>query len=824
MHKLFRWLLRIVSGLILLALAALAGAWWLASRSLPDYGASFTLAGLSAPVEIVRDSAAVPHIMARSDADALFALGFVHAQDRLWQMLMLRRSALGRMAELFGPASLPGDALMRRLDLGGAAEASLAALDERSRALLQAYAAGVNARLKVVNARALGRGAPELFVFNAPIRPWRASDSIAILKLLALQMTSQAAREVRAAEVSLILPPERVRDILPEAPGKGIAELPEFAALFPPKGRRFARAGGRFGPAAGTALPPPDLAGASGAWAAGPSRSASGAALLANDPHAILSAPSQWYLARLQLRSGGVIGATIPGIPAILAGRSDRLGWGFTTAYADDQDLFIEKLHPEDPRLVLTPEGYRPLIERRETIRVKGGGEEEIVVRRSENGPLLDPADFGVGAITPPGHAMALGWTGLSRQDTSIRFWLSLMRAGSIEEAIAAGADQVAPALNLVLAEPKRVAMKLVGRLPERSIANRAEGRLPVPGWIASSRWQGMLPYSGNPAFVDPQGGIVGNTNNKLVERPFPLHISHYWGDTQRVERWRKLMQSREVHTRESFMEAQLDIVSFTARSLLPLVGRDLWFTGEAAPEGSPERQRQKALKMLADWNGEMNEYMPEPLIYAAWMRALQDRLIRDELGPLADGFTHLEPVFIERVFRDADGASAWCDVIQSAPAESCTEIARLALDDALQWLAERYGPDLDALRWGEAHVAAMDHPVLGRVPLLRYLVNIRLPVSGGDNTLMRSLSAGTGANPFLNVHAAGYRGIYDFGDQDASLFVISTGQSGHPLSPYYDNLSELWQRGEYLTMSLDTDLARAASVGITHLEPAPSE
>ena len=198
----------------------------------------------------------------------------------------------------------------------------------------------------------------------------------------------------------------------------------------------------------------------------------------------------------------------------------------------------------------------------------------------------------------------------------------------------------------------------------------------------------------------------------------------------------------------------------------------------------------------------------------------LQERLIRDDLGPLADAFTHIEPLFIERVYRDIDGASAWCDVRQSAAVETCTQIARLALDDAIIWIEETYGTTLESLRWGDAHQATHDHPVLGEVPVLNWFVNIRQSTSGSDNTLLRGRTLGTGPNPFLNVHGAGYRGVYDFADPDSSGFVISTGQSGHPLSRHYDDLGERWRRGEYIPMSLDPDLARAAAVGITSLLP----
>jgi penicillin amidase len=297
--------------------------------------------------------------------------------------------------------------------------------------------------------------------------------------------------------------------------------------------------------------------------------------------------------------------------------------------------------------------------------------------------------------------------------------------------------------------------------------------------------------------------------------------VSFDWGDTSRVQRWTRLMQEREVHSRESFIAAQLDTVSPDARTILPLIGKDLWFTGEAAPEGTPERLRQRALTLLAEWDGEMNEHLPEPLIYAAWVRALQHRLIVDELGPLSAEFAHVEPLFLERVFRDIEGAGRWCDVMQSGPVETCTDVARMALDDALLWLTETNGRGVESWRWGDAHEATHDHPVLGKTPFLKWITNIRQSTSGGDDTLMRGRTSAEEPQPFLNVHGAGFRGVYDFADPDSSVFIISTGQSGHPLSRHYDDLSELWRRGEFIPMSLDPGLARAAATGITVLEPA---
>ncbi len=818
MVRLFRWLSRILAALVVLAAGSATLIYWFASRSLPDYDATYDVAQLESEVEIVRDTSDVPHIFADTEEAVMFGLGFAHAQDRLWQMTMLRRTVQGRLSEVFGSRTVRTDALLRRLDLYTAAVQSTRVLKPETQRALDAYSAGVNAWINKVNEGALGRGAPEFFLFSNAIAPWQPADSVAIVKLMGLQLNSHIASEVLRARLSLMLPEERVGDIMPDVPGPGTAALPDYAAMFPEMPRfaqSAATATDSLYPAA-----PYGLGGASNAWAAGPTRSATGGTLLANDPHLAFQAPSIWYLARLELPTGGVIGATIPGVPLMLLGRSADLGWGITSSYLDDSDLYVERTNPDAPTQVLTPDGWVEMESRTSIVRVKDADPVSLTLRWTPNGPVLSSQDFDVGLVTPQGHMASLAWTMLSQEDTTFDAILTLMRAKSVEEALDATTNFVGPSQNLVLVDSETIAMRMIGAVPRRAARHQTKGRMPSQGWLPENVWQGAMEPAASPTFVDPDGGILGNTNNKVIDRPFPLHLSYLWGDTQRIERWRRLMQNREVHTRESFIEAQLDTVSFTARSLLPLIARNLWYTAGTMPEGTAERRRKEALDLLAEWNGEMSEHLPEPLIFSAWLRAVQDRLIRDELGPLADEITHPEPLFIERVFRDVDGAGVWCDVIQSAPEESCEDIARLALDDALVWIDETWGGALEGLRWGDAHEATHDHPALGDIPLLRWLVNIRQSTSGGDNTLLRGMTSGRGEDPFLNVHGPGYRGVYDFADPDSSVFIISTGQSGHPLSRHYDDLGELWRRGEYIPMTLDEELARAGAVGVTRLLP----
>ena len=820
MAILFRWSLRLALAMIGLLIAGVFLIYYLASQSLPEYEKTVGLPGVIEPTEIIRDTFNVPHIVAARDEDVFFGLGYAHAQDRLWQIMLMRRTAQGRLSEIFGAETLQTDKLLRRLDLYSLAQTSVAAQSSDARRALKAYAEGVNARIYEINRDALGRGAPEMFIFPTDVSPWRPADSLAILKLMSVQLSGHLANEVLRAKTSLKLNnADRLSDIMPDAPGQVIADLEQYSAVIPALG--------------GTALtaqsqtwddlspfPSVKMAGASNVFAAAPFRAAAGGTLLANDPHLGLTAPTIWYLAHLELSSGGVIGATIPGIPIVLSGRSVMLGWGLTSSYLDDQDLLIEELDPERPEYYRAPEGYKKFLSRETIINIKDHPPVTITLRWSDNGPILPGTHYGIAEITPKGHVAALSWTALGGADPSFTAGFNLMGAQNVSQALALLENYQSPSENIILADSDQIVMKTIGLMPLRAASHQTQGRMPSLGWRTENRWQGHIEYARNPEFTNPAGGILGNTNNKVSSGEFPEHMSFDWGDSQRIQRWKRLMQGRKVHTRESFIEAQLDTVSFTARALLPLIGSDLWFTSQAAPQGTLARNRKTALDLLAEWNGEMNEHMPEPLIFSAWMRALQNRLIRDELGPLADKFAHMEPLFIERVFRNINGAAQWCDVIQSAKQETCDEISRLALDDALVWLAEKYGSNMEAVRWGEAHQALHRHATLGRVPLLSYFVNIYQPTSGGDNTLLRGKTSGAEPEPFFNVHAAGYRGVYDFADPDSSVFVTATGQSGHFLSRHYDDLGQLWRRGEYIPMSLDIDLARAAAVGVTQITP----
>lgn len=802
MLKLFKWLLRLTVGLILLALLGVTLIWYFAIRSVPDYNADFTVDGIGGPVEIIRSTENVPHIFGQTDEDAFFALGWAHAQDRLFQLSVLRRAAQGRLSEIYGASAFDLDSMARRLELYRNADSSVEVQDEATLAALKAYSAGINEWVMQVNEGAKGKGAPEFFLLPDQFAYWTPADSIAILKLLAASASNAAASEVLRARLSLAWP-EHGPEILPST---GPASAP-YASLFPgarlgipqplpqrtgePELRGFMQPGMGFG---------------GNSFAAASDRTAADGSLLASDPQSVLTAPSLFYLARLELESGGVIGATIPGIPAVLTGRKPEFAWGMTPISVDDTDIFIEEVKPGDPNSYRGIRGWQEFRTRTEVIRILDGESQRITLRETANGPIVPGIAAGLQDVTPAGHVASLRWTGLSPEDRTMSALLGLMRAPDRKAAANAVSGIVAPVLSVTLADSSGVEQIEAGELPERAAGHPTGGKMPVPGWLDGARWLGTIPAATRSVETLGEADMVIATD-EIPAGPRRSRLEH-------------LLQDRQVHSRDSFIAAQLDTVSPAARALLPLVGANLWFSGEAAAAGTPERQRQDALNLLADWDGDMNEYLPEPLIYAEWMRELQMRLVRDEIGPLADDLIQLYPAFIIDVYRNRNGASRWCNIVQTASDEDCTTIARQALDRAILNLTDRFGPRVESWRWGDVHRARHTHPALGNMSGLGWVMNLTQNLSGGDFTVARSGLLGWGGTPYRAVNGAGFRGVYDLADPDSSVFIISTGQSGHPLSRHYDDLAELWRRGEYVGMSLDRALARAAAVGISRLSP----
>lgn len=826
---------RLATALILAGLGGLLLAWLLASRSLPHYEGRKVAPGLSAEVEILRDSRAAPHIFAASEADAFYALGYAHAQDRLWQMSLGRKTAQGRLAEYFGPSAFGLDEYLRGLNLTGRAEASLRALSPATRRILDSYAAGVNLRLAEARAGA-GRGAPEFYLYPDDLEDWTPADSVAALKLFALGSTGAQAEELRRALLLNRLPPERAILVF-EA--KGASDLPppppEMGPPPPPPQPPAQRTppalpdrdAEKLAPAIGlAALTDPRFAGASNVWAVSGARTAARTPILANDPHLPLSAPTPWHMARLEAPGLQVMGATLPGIPAVIFGRTARVAWGGATLGVDDQDVFIERLAPDDPSSYLTPEGSRPFVERREILSARGGATREILLRETRHGPVLPLGLFDLASVTPEGHAPALAWTGLSEDDSTLDGFLGLNRARTLEDGLRAGERIQTPALALVVADEGGVAMAAVGRAPLRSESSRTRGYLPAMGWTEEGDWLGWLGSEDLPRWVRPTSGRVAAANTRVGAGVYPRHLSFDWDAPWRLSRIERLLDM-ESQTAAGFRRIQNDVGSEMAIAVSPAILGPLWTAESAAPEPTDPRRKRRleALRrLMLDWNGEMRAEAAEPLVFTVWLDVLTQRLLRQGLGEAAARLPGARPEFLLRVFEAGPVGEVWCAAAGSPSARSCQELAGEALDEALDRLTREWGPDLAAWRWGRAHPAIHRHEPLGERRLLGadlgWVFDIVHESGGDDFTINRGLMRWTGPQPYANRHAGGYRAIYDFSDLNRSVYALSTGQSGHFLSRFYADFSLLWRAGDYAVMSMLREDAEAGAVGRMRLTP----
>lgn len=778
-------------GFALLLLLFMVGALIWLRFSLPESSGTRALPGLSAPAALTRDANGVPHIRAATAEDVYFGLGFAHAQDRMWQMEMMRRLVQGRLSEVFGRRTRESDILFRSLGLSQRAEIALAALAPDSRAALAAYARGVNAYLGSHR----GPYAPEFVIFRHAPEPWRPADSLMVLDLMTVMLASNAFAELGHARLLDQLGPERFRAfVTPELDGPPFA-LPPIAG----------------GTAKGTPARPPFGApgGASNNWVVSGALSRSGKPLLANDPHLGLSAPGLWYLAHLAFPDGNVVGATLPGFPAVILGRNDRIAWGLTNTGADTQDVFVEKLHPSDPSLYLTPDGYRPFETRTETLKLRGDEPVTLTLRRTRHGPVLPEAvDAGV---APPGHVLALAWTIYERPNTTGEAILRATRAHDWESFLAALDRYRAPIQSIVYADRAgHIGFVVPGLVPLRKPENETAGFLPVPGWDARFDWAGHVPPEAMPRRLDPPEGMLYSANNRIVAEDFPFYLTREWDPPYRAGRIAALLRDLAPHSRASFRQMQADVVSPVARELLPLLLA-------ATPKDGPSRE---ALALLRSWDGRMAAARPEPLIFAAWMRAIGRLVYADETGPLFPQLWRHRPRFLLAVLTGADGQDRWCDDITTGARETCPDLVARALAEALAELRARQSERMEHWRWGEAHQALHLHRTLGEVPVLGRLFNIVRPSDGGAFTLDRGLYMLTGARPYANIHASTLRAIYDLADLDRSLFMTTTGQSGNVLSPFYRNFARAWGANHYAEIS--TEPAAYCRAGCERLDLMP--
>jgi penicillin amidase len=790
---------------VLVGLLGLGGVWWLC-RSLPEYAGQRSVAGIASPIDVVRDENAVPHIYAASEADAYFGLGYVHAQDRLWQLEVNRRLGSGTLAEVLGSDALDQDRLFRTLGLRHLAERNLAGLDPRTRAALDAYTRGVNAFL--ASAPPLP---PEFGLLRIDMAAWTEVDSLVWLEVLGYWMSETVGRELLRVRLSATLTPEQLSAFVAPYPGAAPVQLDGLRELYGAL-ERPARA-------LGTLLPGAERSRGSNNWAVAGGRSASGKPLLANDPHLDFSVPSLWYLAHLSAPGLNVIGASLPSLPGIILGRNDHVAWAFTNTESDTQDLFVERLASEDGMSYLSPEGPRPFDVRREVIRVRGAPDEVLTVRVSRHGPILSDVDADARALLPAGYVFAFSWVGFEPGDTTIEFPIHAATSETAAQLLGATRSFLTPQQNVVYADDRgSIGFIAAGRVPVRRADNELRGLAPAPGWDVRYDWQGDVPFEDLPRELDPSSGSIVTANQNITPPGYAHWLGAEWQPPYRAERIQTLLEREPRHDLTTFARIQTDARSNSAALLLPaLLSESARVLGPATVRDS---LAENLLTRLRRWDLIMSVDAPEALAFAAWVREFTRLVYADELGDAFEENWTERTTFLDNVLSDRNGQGRWCDdVTTPGVVESCSELSARAFARAIDDLRERYGEDPDRWSWGKVHRARSAHLPFSGIPLIADLFGIAVP-SPGDN---QSVNVGgydlaDDEHPFESTLGPTYRAIYDLGQPEASLFMLSAGQSGHFLSPHYRDFSRRWMLGEYVPMRTRRDEIEPRAIGVLRL------
>ncbi len=800
--------------------AALAGLGTAAARRvlrapLPETSGTIRVPGLHGVVSIDRDAWGIPHIIASHPDDLYFGNGFVHAQDRLWQMEVNRRVGSGTLSELFGESALGADRLMRHLGLRRVAEEEERRLDPESRAAYQAYCRGVNFHLsnfkwklplEVIVARALPP--PNLRWRPAP---WEIVDSVVFGKVMALGLCSNWTSELVRAAVVERVGPTRAALLEPSyatahpvvipgsAPPRSLvnALMDSYAELEP-----FLSATGM------------GSSGFSNNWVVDGSRTASGKPLLANDPHLTVQIPSIWYEIELTGPGIDVAGAGLPGTPGVVIGHNQRIAWGVTAALLDVQDLVLEQINRDNRQQYLYEGAWRDGTLVRERINVRGRSEpviEEVLV--THHGPVISPA------LAGENRALALRWTALSPGELGHSV-LRLNRANNWEEFTEALRDWDAPSQNFVYADiDGNIGYYTPGSVPIRA---KGDGMLPVPGWTGEYEWTGYVPFEELPHAYNPPSHQVVTANNRLVDSDYPHNLGNDWLAGYRAQRITDLLGTRTDLTIDDFKAIQLDVLSLPGKEAAAIL-RDM--------RGVTEQERD-ALSLVREWDGLLTSESGGGCVCLTFQHFLLRAVFEPILGDVTEtylgtgasilaprnGFFSRSIPLVYDLARKRD--DAWFGRL-GVKGLTWDSVFRTALTNCMVFLNERLGPTVSSWRWGRLNRLGFNHVLGTRSPLDRFFNRGPVEMGGDDNTV---------AAAFMPLHSpfdkngwgASYRQLVDLGALGQSLSMHTTGQSGHVGSPHYDDMIEAWRAGRYHPRSMPIGDVRRELGGHLTLDPMP--
>lgn len=777
--------------------------WGISRTRLPQTKGLFPVRGINGPVEILRDRWGVAHSYAGSVPDALFAQGFVHAQERLWQMDFTRRAVSGMLAEILGEAALSTDRAMRTLGLRRTAELEVGIAGSVERDIMDAYCAGVNVWIDYAIQR--HKLPLEFYLLGYQPEPWQGADSLSWAKIMSWFLAANWQAEFYRGEIirrlgsgkasELEIDIEHAWSVILDL-GDALAEGKISEAT-----RRITR------PHVGEGI-------GSNSWVVHGSRTTTGKPLLANDMHLELSTPAIWYENHLVGGSLDVTGVSLPGVPLVIAGHNQTVAWGFTDACTDAQDLFEEHMRRDaDGSWEYEFQGQWMKAEvRQEQIMIKGGKNvtEEVVSTR--HGPIINVL---FRDAFPDASPMALRWTALDSNQIFKAFY-QMNTAGDCDqfhEALRAFSD---PSQNVVYADVKgNIGYTMNGCIPIRL---RGDGSVPVPGWTGEYEWSGEIPFDDMPRLSNPPAGFIATANNQVQSPDFPYILGRDYLTSERAGRITELLQAKPRVNISYFKEMQYDQIAISARLLAGALGKLI----------VTDPDLQEIVVCMREWDGDLDAESPMAGIFEVTVRQAVRLLLEHWLGDLGLRIQGRGPFsgqwpehsweWFIRLLEEPD--SPWFDLGGS---EQRDDVLKLALRQAVDYLKQEYGPRLADWKWGRLHQLSLRHVLGGQKPLDRVFNIGPFPIGGDGNTIRASH---TSWHDLGNQRMSGppFRFIADLNDLDHCWSQLIPGQSGHLASRHYRDGVKPWFEGDYHPMLFRRDEVEQNLEARLVLNPKPDE
>jgi penicillin amidase len=779
-----RVLLIIAAVAILLIGGGFGYAWWQVQRTLPTTNGTVTFKGLSAPVTVTRDAFGVPHIVAANEKDLYMAQGYVHAQDRLFQMFLFRAVAQGRLAELLSgsPDAANADKFFRTIGFHRAAVAELAALPADVHGVLEAYAAGVNEFIHTH-----GDTMPlEFSLLGIGMEDWQPVDTLAFGKLQAWDLSQDWSHELVGADLQKQLGAEQAARLMDHYPADAPVTVPGQNSG---DGMRMVEAYNKTVRPWLINLQTEGLG--SNNWVIDGTKSATGKPLLANDPHLGVRNPSIWYQMHLTTTDGkqDIAGFSFASAPGIVTGHNQHIAWGVTNVGGDVQDLYIEKLDPEGhPGQYQNGSEWRPLQLITETIQVKGDVPVTYTVRLTERGPLLsdafDPKDPLGSSVEKP---LSMQWTAHTSGHLFEALY-ALQTASNWQEFRAALSKWTVPGQNFVYADTQgNIGYQMTGAHPVRK---KGDGSLPVPGYTGEYGWTGVVPFDDLARAYNPPGHFIATANNKPFGDASNLPIRGDWSGPWRIGRIREMLQAKDKLSVDDFKAMQFDVQSLLAKEIAPYI---------AALKPQDDRGKQ-TVEAFKGWDGKLTTDSTNAAVYEIFLQRTLTETLSDDLGRDLY-FSYIDSVGTNSWLAMSDllkkPDDAFWDRKDTPAKETRDDILLRSLTGSLDDLQKAFGDNRQDWTWGKLHSIQPAHP-FGEQAVIGGLFNLERQPIGGDNTTV-AVSSYSWLAPFNGVtNHQSYRMIIDLSNWSNSLAVYATGQSGQPGSKHFSDMFPVWLRGDY--------------------------